>query len=422
MTKQLVGSRASVWCAGAVLMAAAAAPAAAQQRDPIEQGLAVAMKHAVLAAASTDAAAPAPQDKPADPPADKPADNPVLKFFANTELSGFVDTYYLYNFNKPSAPAYTLGDVKVDNALRAFDVTHNSFSLSLAEIAFEKKPAADSRAGFRVDLDYGSTANLVAAFDPGGTTVYQNIQQAYLSYLADVGSGLQVDVGKFVTPAGFEVIEAKDNWNYSRGLLFTWAIPLYHVGVRAAYTVNDKVSVTGFLFNGWNNAVDNNTGKSLGISAAIKVTPKLSLSENYIFGPELTGTNDHLRQLSDTVLTFPLTGKLNFALNYDYGSENGLSWQGVALYGKYQANDMFSITPRYEFFNDKDGWALIGQNVQEFTLTGETKFKDGVVMRLEYRGDWGDTPPLWLNGSGEPKKSQNTISVSWIYAFSTKAP
>ena len=28
------------------------------------------------------------------------------------------------------------------------------------------------------------------------------------------------------------MIEAKDNWNYSRSLLFALAIPFYHVGVR----------------------------------------------------------------------------------------------------------------------------------------------------------------------------------------------
>jgi len=33
-----------------------------------------------------------------------------------------------------------------------------------------------------------------------------------------------------VTPAGAEVVESKDNWNYSRGLLFAWAIPYFHFG------------------------------------------------------------------------------------------------------------------------------------------------------------------------------------------------
>ena len=39
------------------------------------------------------------------------------------------------------------------------------------------------------------------------------------------------------------MIEAKDNWNYTRGLLFTWAIPFYHVGVRATLPVGERVTV-----------------------------------------------------------------------------------------------------------------------------------------------------------------------------------
>ena len=155
-------------------------------------------------------------------------------------------------------------------------------------MALEKKPTTDSRAGFRIDLDYGSAAAIVAGAEPGGTTIYQNIQQAYVSYLAPTSTGsLQIDFGKFVTPAGNEVIETKDNWNYSRGLLFALAIPYYHAGVRAAYSPNDKVTVTGYVVNGWNNVVDNNSGKSLGVSVTVKPTPALALTENYIGGPEI---------------------------------------------------------------------------------------------------------------------------------------
>ena len=142
-------------------------------------------------------------------------DAATMDFFRRTEVSGFVDTYYSYNFNKPTACA-TVGGVAVFNCLYNFNVAHNSFSLNLAEVAFEKKPTADSRGGFRFDLDYGPTAAMVHASEPGGTSIYQNIQQAYVSFLAPAGEGLQFDVGKFVTPMGNEVIETKDNWNYSR--------------------------------------------------------------------------------------------------------------------------------------------------------------------------------------------------------------
>jgi hypothetical protein len=100
------------------------------------------------------------------------------------------------------------------------------------------KQRSDSRGGFRVDLDYGPTATLVHSFEPTGEATggdLQNIEQAYVSYLAPAGAGLQLDFGKFVTPAGYEVIETKDNWNYSRSLLFALAVPYYHLGLRASY-------------------------------------------------------------------------------------------------------------------------------------------------------------------------------------------
>ncbi len=124
---------------------------------------------------------PAAAQEAAPPP---PAEPPKI------DVTGFVDVYYLYDFNK------------VDPALRSFDVQHNAFSLSLAEIAFAKGVTTDSRVGFRIDLDFGKTADLVAAYEPepDGKEIYKHVQQAYLSVLA--GRKLQLDAGKFVTPSG----------------------------------------------------------------------------------------------------------------------------------------------------------------------------------------------------------------------------
>src|SRR4029079_1870297 len=135
---------------------------------------------------------------------------------------------------------------------------------------------AASRLGFRADLNFGPVTDMVHAFEPGGADVFKAFEQAYVSYLARVGKGLQLDVGKFVTPHGAEVIEAKDNWNYSRSLLFSLAIPYYHTGVRATYSLNDKVSVMGALVNGWNDFKDNNSGKTFGAQIALKPVAALS--------------------------------------------------------------------------------------------------------------------------------------------------
>ena len=156
--------------------------------------------------AQTAPAKPA-QDPPAQTAPTPATESSGVSFFKQIEVSGFVDVYFGYNFNTPSTR---------QAQVRNFDIQHDSFSLNLAELALEKKPTADSRTGFRVDLDYGPTATMVNAAEPGGTQTLQNITQAYASYLAPIGQGLTFDIGKFATPMGNEVIKTRDNWNYSR--------------------------------------------------------------------------------------------------------------------------------------------------------------------------------------------------------------
>ena len=207
----------------------------------------------------------------------------------------------------------------------------------MAEVWLTKAPTADSRVGFKLKLNFGpATSNFIHAAEPGGSP-YQNIQEAYVSYLAPAGKGLQIDAGVFVTPAGAEVIEAKDNPNYSRSLLFALAIPYYHSGVRATYAPNDKVSLMAGLVNGWNNIVENNTGKTILGSVTLKPNAKVTVAENYIVGPEEAKDNDHYRNVSDTIVTLSPDPMATVILNYDWGHEavGGLGcgttacvWQG----------------------------------------------------------------------------------------------
>src|SRR5258706_15268639 len=121
---------------------------------------------------------------------------------------------------------------------------------------------------------------------------------------------------------GAEVIESKDNWNYSRDMLFTWSIPFYHFGLRAKYTFNDKAAFTGYIVNGWNNVVDNNSGKTYGFSLALTPTKKLSIIPTYLAGPETgygtlgpTNVNNTWRQTWDLVVGYSFTSKLSFLAN-----------------------------------------------------------------------------------------------------------
>jgi hypothetical protein len=307
--------------------------------------------------------------------------------------------------------------------LRNFDVRHNQFSVSLLEFAMNKPAVTDDRIGFRFDLQYGQLAQIFNG-DPLDNNALINVQQAYLSYLAPVGSGLTLDVGKFVTPAGFEPTESKDNYNYSRAFLYALG-PYYHVGARLAYTVNDKVALGGMIVNGWNATGDNNSGKTLGATITLKPISKLTIVQNVITGPEQTDNPDDRRTFSDTVVSVTVNDKIAAGLNYDYGKDSldgeGISWQGMALYLRGQLTPVFAVAPRFEWYDDTDGFITgTAQALKEFTLTAEIKHSQGLIFRAEYRRDWSDRDYFVKNGAAVD--NQNTFTIGFVYGFSSRAP
>ena len=353
----------------------------------------------------------------AEPSVNQPAtssstDSGIVRFFGQTAVTGFADAYYGWRFNKQDA------------LLRNFDVDHNALSLNMVEIAFDKTPVADSRVGFRLDLTGGPASALVNALEPGKAGYLQTFQQAYVSYLAPVGSGLQIDAGKFVTPAGAETIETRDNWNYSRSFLFALAIPYYHMGVRTAYHVNAATTVSGYLVSGWNDVVDNNRSKSAGLSVGFKPNASWALTQTYFAGKEQAGDADGgVRQLFDTVVSFTATPKLSLLGNVDYGRDAvdgvDVAWYGIATYLKYQATDRWAFSPRYEWFSDADGFATsVEQRLQSVTLTGEYKMA-GVITRLEWNTGWSGQR-VFDNGGVNLKKTQSSLVLGALYAFSSK--
>src|SRR5208283_1249228 len=175
----------------------------------------------------------------------------------------------------------------------------------------------------------------------------------------------EFDFGKWVTSAGAEVIEAKDNWNYSRSLLFVNAIPYWHFGARTSLPVS-KTETIGFqIFNGWNNVSKSNGGVSGAFTSAL-VKPKFTLNANYLIGPENSNTTSGLRQLIDATLLLTPPGKVNAYLNYDYGvNRDALAsqddtmlhdWWGAAGAVHIQANAKNAIALRAEYFTDPDGF------------------------------------------------------------------
>lgn len=332
------------------------------------------------------------------------------------DFSGFIDGYYAFNNNHPA-----LGLDQLYN----FDDKANQWDLNLAKLTISRDP---SPVGFRVDAGFGRAFEIIKTPHPD-PDFYRFIEQSYISVKPSGWKGFEADFGEFVSSAGAEVIESKDNWNYSRSLLFAWASPYYHFGVRTSMPLNSSFTLGFQLVNGWNSIVDQhgNNMKTAGVTALL-TRKKFSWSQNYYVGRQFTsvdalGRDDNpIRNLYDTTLLLTPSDKINAYVNFDYGRQQLASgaahWVGLAAAVRFQLNKRFAVTPRAEYFNDADGFSTgTRQHLHEVTVTGECKVVDGFLARLEYRHD-GSNVKFFDHGTAPASsKTQSTLTLGLIAYF-----
>jgi hypothetical protein len=367
------------------------------------------------AAASAPAAAPA---APAAPAAAAPAAPaaPAKTWKDLITLDGLVDAYYLFNLAPPAGNNNSL----TPPALRAFDTNSNTFTLNYARLGLGM--SADN-VSLRLDVGYGSMGNIINTSAPGFTSMLNGgtsglgffAEQAY----AEVSpvTNLTIDLGKFDTTAGAEVIQANKNWLYSRSFLFN-AIPLVHTGLRVGYKINDMVSVQGSVVNGWNGQgfeVDSNPNKTFGANATITLPMGVGIIPTIYVGKE-DGSTD-TRFLGDLVGTYTM-GNLGLNLNIDYINDKALgvnNFIGFAPMAHFVVNEHLNVSGRFEFINAKLGSTATtdgtSTSLEEITLGAAMPVAGHFEFRPEFRGDFANQPVY------NTKKNQFTLLGAFLAYF-----
>ncbi len=357
------------------------------------------------------------------------------------KFRGWVETYIEHNFNDPDADVVNANqglsvikarDLKIEG--RTFDVRSDSFRLLLAELEVEKVPERN-RVGFKLDVAYGDTQNII--FDtvrlgsPGSVRGLDRIiQHASVSYLAPIGKGLRFDFGKFVTHIGAETIEGIKNRNFSHSYFYTYGIPFQDFGLRARYEFSPKVYAEFYALKGWNVTFDNNGGKTFGLTLGYTPSSKFSLIANYLAGPERNNNSRDRRDLGDFQIVYYPTKTLQTVINIDIGrDENAVApgqdakWGGVTLYVRKDIKGRFFPTLRAEYYDDPQGFTTnVAQRIGSFTFTGDFKVgkKNGFVMymfRPEIRFDASSAPFFSRDGAFRSRKQQLTAGICLVAYF-----
>ena len=314
---------------------------------------------ATLGAARPTLGQPAPTPAPTPAPAASPA--PAAKpWYEEIAVNGFVSASYSYNTNRPASGT---------NQFRVFDFDDNTFKVDVAELVIQKAVAKPGETGFRVDAVAGGSIPRVSAAaglfrDSSGKAQDFDLQQAFVSWIAPVGSGLRLDFGKYVTNHGYEVIEGYDGYNdnATRSFSFGYAIPFTHTGIKASYAFGDTISAMLMLANGWDNVKDNNSSKSFGAQLTFTPSKNITVIANYMVGPEQNDNNHDLRNVVGANALWKLSDLTALSIDLVYGTEpNAVTlgetamWNGIVGYARFGLSDTFALILRGEFFNDRDG-------------------------------------------------------------------
>ena len=396
---------------------------------------------APLTALAQAAAAAATDSAPAA------ADPPILSIWG-FDLTGYFDVGYTSlsgrgAFNStPNGPGVSVGGPD-----RVFDYRRDSLNLHQLALTLAKLP--EEGFGGLLNVTLGKDADVIAAYKTGPSrgdgcnlatgqatsgscrrTGY-DFTQAFVQYST---GPVHAMLGKYVTFAGAEVINSTANPNYSRSILFGYAIPFTHTGLRVHYRTSDALTVMGGINNGWDNLNDTNSAKAGEFGVTYLPIKELTLAGMLHFGKERVGGlintgPEGERNLFDVVATFNATDKLTFIFNYDYGTQANASsvtatgaskakWYGLAGYVNYQIDEKWKVSLRGEYFDDRDGYRTgVAQKWKEATLTlGYTPIKN-LELRAEIRGDRSNVPAFVNSDEVTASKSQRSFGLEAIYKF-----
>ena len=387
-------------------------------------------------------------------------------------VSGYLDSYYFTNFNKPA----TQDNMGQSGVGRGFDRRADQFQLGMVQTVFKytnSKSEMVADLAFGPSAQYGSygnvaTSNPVYGYAIGKSDILSGaiIKQAYFKYNAT--DKLSFIAGQFGTHIGYEYIDAPLNFFYSINHTFNSGIPFYHTGLKATYAFSDKVSLMMGVVNGFDNLNDNNRSKGLIAQLSLVPVEGLSVYFNYINTNEANTDLTTGKTPAGNFTVYDLNGgyqagkKLFIGYWFMFGSQKGplgspgtftpadnnttdtKTWYGANLYLTCAITDVFSLGFRGEHFNNKSGarglrnydaskitatntTGAVGASANTYTLTGTFTLADGhLLLKPEFRMDvWNklagagnENSQQFMDAKGNySKNGQTTLGMAAIYKF-----
>ena len=333
-------------------------------------------------------------------------------FFEQVDISGVAAASFNYrlleseNFGNLATPSNATG--AIGNGGYTKNANSNTFQVDQIWLTMDKVPTEESRAGFHAEFVTGESnwgSNVTNDSTP-------HLFSGYVSYLAPVGRGVRIDLGRLVTVLGPEAVQTNLNDFITQGALFSQQ-PGTYTGVQLSTNLTDEIGLTAGIVNDVYDDTMVSTDNDKAYFAQLTYTGDIyGLKVGAIYGEDQSICNGAgcESSLIDVVLTGNPSENLRLWINYDWRHTSGEDTlrnpftgqsvhgdaHGVSVAGRLALADDMGIASRVEYIRAEDTLTAADDDIELFTLTGtfDKTLAEGLVTRLELRWD------TYLQGDG----------------------
>jgi hypothetical protein len=270
-------------------------------------------------------------------------------------------------------------------------------------------------------------------------TDIDNLQLRWQPWLT---SGFDVTVGKFDSPMAVERDDAPLNYQATASFTFDFARPVKFTGVAVHDAVSPHFEVWGIAANGWDQAIDNNKGKTGGLYAVWNAALAAHVGLGVLYGPERDARETDNRSAVVATLLFQPTehwvvGGESVAGREPHSAVGGATarWYGEMLFTHQRLDRHWAATLRLDYFDDAGGGRTgTPQILRSATLSPQYLVGGGfygifrylehtslrlpqLALRLDLRYDRSSAPVFAARQDGAGRRDHSQATLQTVFLF-----
>jgi hypothetical protein len=284
---------------------------------------------------------------------------------------------------------------------------------------------------------FGQLTTHVAQHDTTPVHTHIEIDNLIVSWTPPGASALNVSFGRFDAPIGFERDDEPLNVIPTSSFNFEFARPAKLTGAVARYAFSPRVTLALIAANGWDQELDNNTGKTAGARLQLFPANGAAVAVSALYGPESDASNGDQRTLVTGDATLQPVPRFILGLEANHGMQRGsgtsLKWTGAAATAFWRAGRSVGLSLRGEVLDDPDGASTgVAQTLSSLTISPWYFYREaqeGVFSNIEnttFRLPAFSLRPAirfdrstaaFFDATGGPRRTNVSAVVELVYLF-----